>query len=92
MLCNAHTKMGYVHTHCTQTDPLIHAHHYLRHCVFNSFPNMTEFVAWEHARGLKAFFNDHPFPVGPQTSPEEVQFRWDGLTSVMRDIGIDWWW
>jgi hypothetical protein len=56
------------------------------------FPNMTGFVEWEHSRGIKSFFNDHPFPVGAQTSPEEVAFRWDGMSSVMRDIGIDWWW
>ena len=37
------------------------------------FSNMTEFVDFEHKRGLKSFFNDHPFPVGPQTSPEEVK-------------------
>lgn len=56
------------------------------------FPNMTQFVDWEHRHGFRSFFNDHPFPVGPQTSPEEVQFRWQGMTSVMKNIGIDWWW
>ena len=35
-------------------------------------------------------FNDHPFPVaargegGLQTSPEEIKFRWDGLTQWLR--------
>ena len=43
-------------------------------------------------QGVRSFFNDHPFAVAPQTTPKEVQFRWDGLTSVMSTMGIDWWW
>ena len=39
----------------------------------------------------------HPFPVagrgegGLQTSPEEVKFRWEGLTSWM-ERGLTYWW
>eukprot|EP00041_Stephanoeca_diplocostata_P029572 m.877901 g.877901 ORF g.877901 m.877901 type:complete len:992 (-) comp23584_c0_seq4:210-3185(-) len=58
----------------------------------NLFPNMAEFIAFEHKHNIKSYFNDHPFPVGPQTSPEEISFRWEGLTSVLKNIGIDWWW
>ena len=36
------------------------------------------------AKGLRTYFNDHPFPTdngtAMQTSPDEVAFRWQGLS------------
>jgi len=62
------------------------------------FPDMAGFIKWVHENGLQIFFNDHPEPFGsekkkpaPQMSPEEVKFRYDGLTSIL-DLGLDFWW
>lgn len=61
------------------------------------FPNFTHWFRFLHKRKLKTYFNDHPYPVaargagGLQTSPEEVAFRWSGLTRWMQD-GLDFWW
>ena len=35
--------------------------------------------------------NDHPMAKAAQLSPEEVKFRYDGLTSLF-DLGLDFWW
>jgi hypothetical protein len=35
--------------------------------------------------------NDHPMAKAAQLSPEEVAFRYDGLTSLF-DLGLDFWW
>jgi len=55
------------------------------------FPNMRGYLSWLASRKLHCYFNDHPESVRPQMSPEEVRFRYNGLTSVM-DIGLDYWW
>eukprot|EP00039_Didymoeca_costata_P007693 m.102787 g.102787 ORF g.102787 m.102787 type:complete len:852 (-) comp13786_c0_seq1:34-2589(-) len=64
------------------------------------FPNMSAFLSFAHSKGKKVFFNDHPEPLGsgmtppqpqPQMSPQEVKFRYDGLTSIL-DLGLDFWW
>jgi hypothetical protein len=56
-------------------------------------PNSSsaEWFDWLHKQGLKTYFNDHPFPVAEQATPEEVQFRFDGLSSWIKR-GLDYWW
>lgn len=56
-------------------------------------PNHTqsEWFQWLHSAGLKTYFNDHPFPQAKAATPEEVQFRYDGL-SMWLDRGLDFWW
>jgi hypothetical protein len=85
--------------------------HPTEECFYNYtntslFPNMTRFLDFEHARGVRGYLNDHPCKCNerqprPQqcaggknpepTSPAEVQFRWDGLTAML-EKGIDFWW
>lgn len=55
------------------------------------FPNMTGFMDFAHKHGLVVYMNDHPMQHAPQLSPAEVQFRWDGMTSLF-DHGLDFWW
>ena len=55
------------------------------------FPNMTGFMDFAHKSGLVVYMNDHPMAHAPQLSPAEVQFRWDGMTSLFED-GLDFWW
>ncbi len=35
--------------------------------------------------------SDHPFPVADQTTPNEVAFRWNGLSEWMAK-GLTYWW
>ena len=78
--------------------------HYYDHPNSNLFPgdgpygsSFTEWFDWLKSQKLRTYFNDHPFPVagrgegGLQTSPEEVAFRWEGLTSWM-ERGLTYWW
>lgn len=46
---------------------------------------------WVHKNNWVSFFNDHPMPQADQLSQEEIDFRWEGLTSIM-DKGLDFWW
>ena len=55
------------------------------------FPNMSEWFGFLKAKGLKTYFNDHPYPVDAQTSPAETAFRWAGLSKWL-DLGLDFWW
>mmetsp|Transcript_100953 Transcript_100953/g.301187 ORF Transcript_100953/g.301187 Transcript_100953/m.301187 type:complete len:811 (-) Transcript_100953:162-2594(-) len=61
------------------------------------FPNYSDWFAFLRKQGLRTYFNDHPYPVaargagGLQTSPEEVEFRWEGLTGWM-ERGLTFWW
>mmetsp|Transcript_79764 Transcript_79764/g.247386 ORF Transcript_79764/g.247386 Transcript_79764/m.247386 type:complete len:853 (-) Transcript_79764:84-2642(-) len=61
------------------------------------FPNFTEWFGFLKAHRLRTYFNDHPFPVasrgagGLQTSPEETDFRWQGLSEWMAR-GLTFWW
>jgi alpha-glucosidase (family GH31 glycosyl hydrolase) len=57
------------------------------------FPDMKRFISWIHSQKLHTFFNDHPEapPERKQMSPEEVNFRWNGLTSMLK-LGLDFWW
>ena len=78
--------------------------HYYDHPNENLFPGdgpygsgFTEWFDWLKSRNLRTYFNDHPYPVasrnggGLQTSPEEVAFRWDGLSSWL-GRGLTFWW
>merc|ERR1719210_692218 len=53
--------------------------------------NMDEWFGFLHKEGLHTYFNDHPYPMGLQTSPKEVGYRWNGLTSWM-GRGLTFWW
>merc|ERR1711957_497564 len=61
------------------------------------FPNFTSWFEFIREHKLRTYFNDHPFPVqdraagGGQCSPEETEFRWDGLSSWM-EKGLTFWW
>jgi alpha-glucosidase (family GH31 glycosyl hydrolase) len=61
------------------------------------FPDFSSWFGFLQKKGLRTYFNDHPYPVaargagGLQTSPEEVDFRWEGLSNWL-DQGIDLWW
>jgi hypothetical protein len=81
----------------THASPLCQDHYY-------NAPNTTlfpglggansstaEWFDWLHAQGLKTYFNDHPFPLAMQATPEEVQFRFDGLSTWIKR-GLDYWW
>jgi hypothetical protein len=65
--------------------------HFYDHPATQLFPNFTEWFGFLKGKGLKTYFTDHPYPVGPQTSPEEIAFRWAGLSKWM-DEGLDFWW
>ena len=66
--------------------------HFYTHPATKLFPDGFEsWFQWLHARGLKTYFNDHPYPVADQCAPAEVAFRWQGLSSWM-ERGLDFWW
>eukprot|EP00928_Gymnodinium_smaydae_P071517 TRINITY_DN55075_c0_g1_i1.p1 TRINITY_DN55075_c0_g1~~TRINITY_DN55075_c0_g1_i1.p1 ORF type:complete len:827 (-),score=78.73 TRINITY_DN55075_c0_g1_i1:56-2536(-) len=73
-----------------------YAHEDEAHYVTNKalFPNIEQFTQWLHARNITLFLNDHPMMIDAyhtEMSPKEIQFRWDGLTSLMSQ-GVDFWW
>jgi len=74
-----------------------HMDRFYNHPNTDLFPNFTEWFQFLTHRGLRTYFNDHPFPVagrnagGLQTSPEEVAFRYQGLTEWM-ERGLTTWW
>lgn len=55
------------------------------------FPDMKGFMDFAHQRGIKIMMNDHPEPIGPATSPQELNYRWQGLDSQFQN-GLDVWW
>ena len=57
----------------------------------NLFPDMEGFLREAHQRNVHVMFNDHPEPVGPALDSKELQYRYDGLTSLLK-IGADVWW
>lgn len=57
-------------------------------------PDVREFIAAVHALNASLFFNDHPMQPDDsytELSPKELQFRYDGLSSLL-DAGLDFWW
>ena len=73
--------------------------HYYNHPNTGLFPdfanNGTGWFDFIQSKGLRTYFNDHPFPAdlgkAYQTSKDEVNFRHDGLTHWM-DKGLTFWW
>jgi len=56
------------------------------------FSDMKRFLKKAHEKNVKIMFNDHPEPIDNNAlSPKELQFRWNGLTSMLA-IGLDAWW
>lgn len=69
------------------------------------FPNMSRFLRHVRSLGVVTFLNDHPMAAQPAAAgraadgpaaagpmgPEELRFRWDGL-SRMLDAGLGFWW
>ena len=56
------------------------------------FPDMRDFIEKAHAEGVRVVFNDHPEPAGRYAlDPKEMQYRWEGLTSLL-EMGMDAWW
>eukprot|EP00935_MAST-01C_sp_MAST-1C-sp1_P000812 g812.t1 len=72
-------------------------HYYDHPAIPNLFVNYSEWFEWLEEHKLRTYFNDHPFPVagrnegGLQTSPEEIAFRWKGLSEWM-EKGLTYWW
>lgn len=64
---------------------------YYNHPNTTLFPNFTEWFSFLKQKGIKSYFNDHPYQMAPQTSEQEVAFRWKGLTEWM-EKGLDYWW
>ena len=54
------------------------------------FSNFTNFFGFLKEKGLRTYFNDHPFQMDMQLSEKEVAFRWEGLTGWL-DKGLDFW-
>ncbi|CAK0904511.1 unnamed protein product [Prorocentrum cordatum] len=57
----------------------------------SAFSDYEGWFGWLSERGIHTYFNDHPGQQAPQTTPDEVNFRWNGLTSWM-DKGLSFWW
>jgi alpha-glucosidase (family GH31 glycosyl hydrolase) len=55
------------------------------------FPDMAGFIRDAHAKNVHLMLNDHPSPVGPALSPQELNFRGSGLSSLL-NMGVDVWW
>jgi hypothetical protein len=56
------------------------------------FPDMERFIKRAHEKHVKLMYNDHPEPQAETAlDPMELQYRWDGLTSLF-EMGIDVWW
>eukprot|EP00656_Telonema_subtile_P045294 TRINITY_DN5154_c0_g2_i1.p1 TRINITY_DN5154_c0_g2~~TRINITY_DN5154_c0_g2_i1.p1 ORF type:complete len:835 (-),score=119.33 TRINITY_DN5154_c0_g2_i1:273-2777(-) len=71
--------------------------HFYDHPDTALFPDFGEWFEYLKSHKLRTYFNDHPFPVagrnagGLQTSPEEIAFRWQGLTEWLLK-GLTYWW
>ncbi len=60
----------------------------------NLFPNLPRFFSEAHAKNVKILFNDHPEPLdtnAPALDAKELNFRFNGLSGLLRD-GLDVWW
>ncbi len=56
------------------------------------FPDMGRFLREAHRRNVGVMFNDHPDPQTPTAlDPAELNYRWEGLTSLLK-LGADVWW
>ena len=71
---------------CTAT-PLETERQYVPNTLL--IPDMRQFISDVHALNVSLFFNDHPMPPDPsftELSAKEIQFRWDGLTSLLDQV------
>jgi hypothetical protein len=76
-VCDTDWRIGGSHGYAVNTD---------------LFPNMSDFIAEAHKRGVRLMFNDHPEPVGTgAVDPKELNYRWSGLTKLL-GMGMDVWW
>ena len=58
----------------------------------NLFPDVARFLQEAHDRHVHVMFNDHPEPVSQVSlDPKELDFRYDGLSTLLSD-GLDVWW
>jgi len=56
------------------------------------FPDMRRFIKRAHEKNIRLMANDHPEPqTGSALDPHELQYRWEGLTHLLK-LGIDVWW
>jgi len=56
------------------------------------FPDMKRFIDRAHEKHVRLMYNDHPeAQTGSALDPAEIQYRWNGLTSLLKE-GIDVWW
>ena len=56
------------------------------------FPDLGRFIRRAHERQVRIMLNDHPEPRGKSAlAPEELRFRQEGLTSILK-LGADVWW
>lgn len=56
------------------------------------FPDMPRFLREAHDRDVRIMFNDHPEPQSSNAlDPKELQYRWNGLTTLKKE-GVDVWW
>ena len=55
------------------------------------FPDVERFIASAHEKNTRIMFNDHPEPQGEALDPDELQFRYEGLTGLLAQ-GLDVWW
>ena len=62
-----------------------HPERFYSHPNTTLFPNFTEWFDFLHSKGLKTYFNDHPYQMDMQLSQKEVSFRWQGLVSTVVD-------
>lgn len=56
-----------------------------------SADGVTEWFDYIKKQKLRTYFNDHPFPVADQTTPEESNFRYKGLSEWI-GRGLSYWW
>ena len=82
---------GFGGNKCTAAHPGISCEYYYNQTNTTRLPNITELFAYEHGLGLRSYLNDHPHGWAPETSPFEVNFRYQGLTSFLSK-GVDFWW
>lgn len=78
-------KNGFGGNNCTWCE------YYYNQTNTTLLPNITGLFDYEHKQGLRVYFNDHPYGFAPETSPEELRFRYDGLVSHLSQ-GLDFWW
>jgi hypothetical protein len=60
----------------------------------NLFPDLPRFFSEAHAAKVRVLFNDHPQPLdtnAPALDPKEVDFRFNGLSGLLKQ-GLDVWW